>query len=79
MVIPAGCTSDVQPVDIILNQTIKDVVRGLREDLMVHHANIASDGPSVSKESIVDWIVSANTMLNTQSSSVAESGLTLQA
>ena len=42
---------------------------------MVQHVNqsVASDAPSVSKDNIVDWIVSANTMLNTQSSSVAKS------
>lgn len=42
---------------------------------MVQHVNqsVASDVPSVSKAKIVDWIVSVNTMLNTQSSSVAKS------
>ena len=35
---------------------------------MVQHVNqsVASDAPSVSKDNIVDWIVSANTMLNQQ-------------
>lgn len=72
VVIPGGCTSKVQPVNVALGHPIKDTVQSLWEDQMVQHVNqsVASDAPSVSKDNIVDWIVSANTMLNIQSSSV---------
>ena len=35
VVIPGGCTSKVQPVNVAHNRPIKDTVRGLWEDLMV--------------------------------------------
>jgi hypothetical protein len=75
VVIPGGCTSKVQPVDVSLNKPIKDIVRGLWEDLMVQHVNqsTTSSAPSVSKDDIVDWIVRANTLLSTQGNCVTKS------
>ena len=55
VVIPGGCTSKVQPVDTSLNKPIKDIVRGLWEELMVQDVNQddGSTAPSVSK--IISW------------------------
>ena len=75
VVIPGGCSSKMQPVDVSLNKPIKDIVRGLWEDLMVQHVNqsTTSSAPSVSKDDIVDWIVRANTLLSTQGNCVTKS------
>ena len=72
VVIPGGCTSKVQPVDTSLNKPIKDIVRGLWEELMVQDVNQddGSTAPSVSKNHIVDWIIRANTLLSAQSNCV---------
>ena len=77
VIIPGGCTSKVQPVDVCLNKPIKDTIRGHWEEFMMQKATKDTCGPSNSesayKTDIADWIVQANSLLSSQSSCVKKS------
>lgn len=75
VVIPGGCTSKVQPIDICLNRPIKDIVRGQWEEYMLQATAQSSTSfiPSPSKIDIVNWIVRANSILNTRADGVQKS------
>jgi hypothetical protein len=71
VVIPGGCTSKIQPVDVCLNKPIKDAVRSMWDDTIVQQVTSGeSNAPSITKDHIVDWIVTANHVLNEQSACV---------
>jgi hypothetical protein len=75
VVIPGGCTSKVQPIDVCLHRPIKDMVRGQWEEYMLQATAQSSSMsiPSPSKTDIVNWIVQANSMLNTRDDCVRQS------
>ena len=75
VVIPGGCTSKVQPIDVCLNRPIKNMVRGQWEEYMLQATAQSSSMsiPSPSKTDIVNWIVQANSMLNTRADCVRQS------
>ena len=75
VVLPGGCTSKAQPVDVSLNRPIKDTVRGLWEEFMT--SNMAqgpvSEAPAPTKDDVVDWIIRANALLDSQPQCVTKS------
>ena len=75
VVLPGGCTSKAQPVDVSLNRPIKDTVRGLWEEFMA--SNMAqgpvSEAPAPTKDDVVYWIVRAHALLDSQPQCVAKS------
>ena len=75
VVLPGGCTSKAWPVDVSLNQPIKNTVRGLWEEFMA--SNIAqgtvSEAPAPTKSDVVDWIIRAHALLQSQPQCVAKS------
>ena len=75
VVLPGGCTSKAQPVDVSANQPIKDKMRGLWEELitssMTH--DLVSKVPAPTKNDVVDWIIRAHALLYSQPECVAKS------
>ena len=75
VVLPGGCTSKAQPVDVSLNRPIKDTVRGLWEEFMTSnmaHGSV-SEAPAPTKNDVVEWIVRAHALLDSQPQCVAKS------
>jgi hypothetical protein len=75
VVIPGGCTSKVQLIDVCLNRLIKDIVRGQWKEYMLQATAQSSTSsiPSPSTIDIVNWIVRANSILNTRADGVQKS------
>ena len=69
------CTSKAQPVDVSLYWPIKGAVRGLWEEFMT--SNMAqgpvSEAPALTKDDMVDWIIRAHALLDSQPQCVAKS------
>ena len=63
IVIPGGCTSILQPLDVSINKPIKGHLRNSWVEYMLEHS-----GDEVvkrpSKQQIVDWVEEANNFLN---------------
>ena len=75
VVLPGGCTSKAQPVDVSLNRPIKDIVRGQWEEFMttnIAHCRVR-EAPAPTKDNIEEWIVRANAQLDSQPQCVAKS------
>ena len=72
VVIPGGCTSKIQPVDVSLNLPIKDIARGQFEEYLMQATSECSTSctPAPTTADIVQWIVKANTTLNTNNGSI---------
>ena len=65
-VIPGGCTSFLQPLDVSINKPLKGHEKQLWLDYM---HSFATDNPtekpkSPSKQLIIDWIVAAQNLIN---------------
>ena len=75
VVVPGGCTSKAQPVDVSLNRPIKDTMRVLWEEFMTSSMahNLVSEVPISTKGDVVDWIVRAHALLDSQPECVAKS------
>ena len=76
-VIPGGCTSKVQPIDVCLNKSIKDIVRGELEweafllekvEEGDHEGDVGA-----TKTDIAKWIHAANSLLDSQQELVVKS------
>ena len=73
VVLPGGCTSKAQPVDVSLNRPTKDIVRGQWEEFMttnIAHCQVG-EAPAPTKDNIVEWIVRAHAQLDSQPQCVA--------
>ena len=74
IVIPGGCTSILQPLDVIINEPIKGHLRSSWVEYMLEHS-----GDEIvkrpSKQQIVDWVEEANNILNSNLSIVKKSFL----
>ena len=60
-VIPGGCTSKIQPLDVCINRPFKDSLRKSWVDYMYAHAPSGATLatiPKPSKQQVVDWVVS---------------------
>ena len=69
VIIPGGCTSKIQPLDVCLNKPFKTYLRGAWEEYMVNQARRSSDAssiPTASRTEIIQWVVAANDCLNSQ-------------
>ena len=78
VIIPGGCTSKVQPLDVCLNKPFKAYICGAWEEYMVeqaHSTHTASQIPTASHNDIVNWVVDANQCLNSQTDMVKKSFL----
>ena len=75
VVLPGDCTSKAQPVNLSLNRSIKDTVRGLWEEFMTINMaqGLVSEAPALTKDDIVDWIIRAHALLDSQPQCVAKS------
>lgn len=64
-VIPGGCTSILQPLDVSINKPIKDQVRRFWEDYM--YTIVEGNGPikPPSKQQVVDWVAKAQENIRT--------------
>jgi hypothetical protein len=68
VVIPGGCTSKIQPIDVCLNKPIKDMVRGEWEAFLLSQVEAGGDTDSMgaAKSDIAKWILATNSMLTSQ-------------
>ncbi len=55
-VIPGGCTSLLQPLDVSINKPMKDAIRQLWSEYMDSMINTEHPNKPVSKQQIVDWV-----------------------
>ena len=58
-VIPGGCTSLLQPLDVSVNKPLKDHAKRLWLEYMCEMSTTDTPTKSPSKQQIVDWVVSA--------------------
>jgi hypothetical protein len=65
-IIPGGCTSKVQPLDVCINNPIKDTIRGEWEAFLMETIDKAGDNEGASKTDITRWIHIANSLLDSQ-------------
>ena len=79
MVIPGGCTSKLQPLDVSLNIPFKSYIRGAWEEFIVkaveQGTRMDASIPTASKTEIVQWIQAANDCLNAQPDMIKKSFL----
>jgi len=78
VLIPGGCTSKIQPLDVCLNKPFKAYIRGAWEEYMVGQAqstHTASQIPTASMNDVLGWVVAANQCLNSQTDMVKKSFL----
>ena len=67
VVIPGGCTSVLQPLDVSINKPVKAILRQSWEQYMLDQTNTSSGKISPpSKQAIVNWIEEANDKLNSK-------------
>ena len=68
IVIPGGCTSVLQPLDVSINKPVKGILRYLWEQYMLEQSDTDSGKQGKfsppTKQHIVDWVVEANQKLN---------------
>ena len=77
VIVPGGCTSKVQPLDISLNKPFKAFVRGAWEDYMLRmgQASSCQTISTASKDKIVQWLINANTCLSEQGNMISKAFL----
>ena len=63
-VIPGGCTSLLQPLDVSINKPMKDRARQLRQEYMLQMSDTDTPTKSPFKQQILDWIVAAQEQVN---------------
>ena len=74
-IIPAGCTSKVQPVDVSLNKPFKAIVKHKWEQYMQDSAKqdaTLAKIPTPSKKTLVEWIIEANEYLTNNAEVVSK-------
>ena len=67
LVIPGGCTSVLQPLDVSVNRPFKDQLKKCWEKYMLEQSDLVSDAQNIkppTKQHIVDWIDQANELLH---------------
>ena len=66
--IPGGCTSKIQPLDVCQNKTFKTHCRSQWVEYMQQEATKPQPGErkNPSKQQVVDWIVQSNKLLDTK-------------
>ena len=74
VIIPCGCTSKIQTLDVCLNNPFKTYLCGTWEKYMVTRHN-ASSIPLASRTEIIQWVVAANDCLNLQRDMIRKSFL----
>lgn len=74
-VIPGGCTSILQPLDVSLNKPIKGYLRQSWEHYMLDNSSPHVNTPKPSKQLIVNWIEEANHMIDSNKCIVKKSFL----
>ena len=76
VVIPGGCTSILQPLDVSINKPVKAVIRRSWEQYMLEQSE-KGDGKisPPSKQVIVNWIEDANSKLHSNPTIVKKSFL----
>ena len=75
-IIPPGCTSKVQPVDVSLNKPFKAILKHKWEEYMQDMAE--KEGahqkvPTPTKQSVVEWVIEANDYLASNAAMVSKS------
>lgn len=77
VLIPGGLTSVLQPLDVSINKPVKSHLRQSWVEYMLQNVNVSANGiPSKpSKQTIVDWIVEANKILDSNKCIVKKSFL----
>ena len=79
IVIPGGCTSVLQPLDVSVNRLFKDQLRKCWEQYMLQQSDAMneSDGKikPPTKQHLVDWIIDANEQLDSNITIVKNSFL----
>ena len=80
IVIPGGCTSVLQPLDVSINRPFKDHLRKCWQQYMVEQSDLAAGSvekkiPPPSKQHLVDWITGANRKIHLNSVIVKKSFL----
>ena len=75
LLVPGGCTSKIQPVDVSLNKPIKQLVRNEFESYLTKAITESQSAsiPSPTTTDVIRWIVKANNTLNENPESVAKS------
>ena len=74
IVIPGGLTSVLQPLDVSINKPVKNHLRHSWEDYMLQNTN-SGNPAKPSKQCIVEWIVEANGMIDSNKCIVKKSFL----
>ena len=77
-VIPGGCTSKIQPLDVCLNKPFKGHCRAKWFEYMQQAVAQQQPGDRIktpSKQQVLDWVVQSNTTLNSNSAMVSKSFL----
>lgn len=75
LVIPGGCTSVLQPLDVSINKPIKSYIRHSWEQYMIEKCSGGGNAPKPSKQLLVDWLQNANHMLDSNKCIVKKSFL----
>ena len=75
-VIPGGCTSKIQPLDICLNKLFKCYSRNQWMEYVQKQVATREPGErlkTASKQQVIDWVVDSNKLLNSKREMVAKS------
>ena len=74
LIIPGGCTSVLQPLDISINKPFKDYIRQLWCQYMVTECETGVDRiKPASKSVLLDWIINAAKLVQTNPNTVRKS------